>query len=92
MKDISTKHASLWVDFANGKAPWAEYVVGAGEEEVVMVADEREGWVERSRQEDAKMADRDWDRCEKLWDAWADFRGKEFLPMKIDPLNKRKLV
>ncbi|PVH95755.1 alpha/beta-hydrolase [Periconia macrospinosa] len=46
LKDLSTRHAQLWVEFANGEAPWRAYDGGEG---VVMVADERDGWVERRK-------------------------------------------
>ncbi|KAF3052390.1 hypothetical protein E8E11_011442 [Didymella keratinophila] len=48
LKSISTRHARLWIDFANGKKPWKEYKYDDGREAVIMLADEREGWVERT--------------------------------------------
>jgi hypothetical protein len=41
LKDISDKHAALWINFANGNKPWSEF--NSREERVIMVADERDG-------------------------------------------------
>lgn len=92
LKNISTKHAQLWIDFANGKTPWSEYKYDDGKEAVIMVADERDGWVERSVAEDERMNERSWKRCEVLWEAWKGVEGKQFSPLKIEPLAKAKMV
>ncbi|KAF2471239.1 uncharacterized protein BDR25DRAFT_223351, partial [Lindgomyces ingoldianus] len=93
LKQISDQHARLWVTFANGKAPWKEYRVTEGNSrEVVMVADERDGWVERSVAENERLNEWSWKRCEKLWESWGAQNGSWFLPLKIKPLEGRKLV
>jgi outer membrane protein assembly factor BamE (lipoprotein component of BamABCDE complex) len=55
LKDISTRHAQLWVDFANGKTPWREYKYTGNGDEIIMVADEREGWLERTVAENERL-------------------------------------
>ncbi|ORY15434.1 Alpha/Beta hydrolase protein [Clohesyomyces aquaticus] len=91
LKRISDQHARMWTTFANGKQPWTEYNPADGKE-VIMVADERDGWVERSVAEEEKLNERSWTRCELLWDAWAGKKGEWFLPLKIAPLEGKKLV
>ncbi|KAH7110545.1 Alpha/Beta hydrolase protein [Dendryphion nanum] len=92
LKDISTRHAQLWVEFANGKSPWAEYNYTGTGDEVVIVADEREGWVERSVAEDERIMETSWRRCEALWESWKNVEGRPFVPLKIEPLKGKKLV
>ncbi|KAF2710740.1 hypothetical protein K504DRAFT_489761 [Pleomassaria siparia CBS 279.74] len=92
LKSISTKHAQLWIDFANGKAPWKEYRYSNGKEAVLMIADEREGWVERSVGKDEALNERSWDRAETLWEAWKEKNGNWFSPFKIEPLENAKTV
>ncbi|KAF2183828.1 alpha/beta-hydrolase [Zopfia rhizophila CBS 207.26] len=87
LKDISTRHAQLWITFANEKAPWTE---NKGRNEVVIVADEKEGWVQRTREQDQEIGGRNWDRCEGCWEAYA---GNPYVrPLKIRPLVGRKVV
>ncbi|KAF2121248.1 Alpha/Beta hydrolase protein [Lophiotrema nucula] len=76
LKDLSKKHAQLWTDFANGKAPWKEFKYGDGEEAVMMIAEERDGWIERTVAEDAALNERDTlQRAERLWETWAGEQG-----------------
>jgi hypothetical protein len=86
LKDISTRHAQLWLDFANGKAggPWSGYNYGAGDDAVIIVADEREGWVERTVAQDEDLRELGWKRCEQLWNAWLPSVGdRYFMPSKF---------
>jgi hypothetical protein len=92
LKDISTKHAQLWVDFANEKAPWTQYRYSGNGEEVIMVADERDGWVERTVAEDEKVTELSWKRCEALVESWKNFQGMQFSPLEIDPLKGKSMV
>ncbi|KAL6703957.1 hypothetical protein ACN47E_008895 [Coniothyrium glycines] len=92
LKNISTKHAQLWITFANGKTPWSAYKYTGKGDEVIMVADEREGWVERTVAENEKVMEWSWRRCEKLWDSWKKESGKPFLPLRIAPLDGKKLT
>jgi hypothetical protein len=92
LKDVSTKHAQLWIDYANGKEPWKEYKYGDEKEATIMVADEREGWVERTVSEDERLNEVSWARVEALWEGWKVNSGKSFNPMKIEPLMTAKLV
>ncbi|KAF2660803.1 alpha/beta-hydrolase [Lophiostoma macrostomum CBS 122681] len=88
LKDISTQHAQLWLDFANGKAggPWSEYRYGDGADAVIIVADEREGWVERTVAQDEELRELGLKRVEQLWDAWLPSVGqKYFEPNKFGP-------
>lgn len=57
-RDVSVGFAARWLAFANGDAPWSPYACGhtddnANADEALAVADEREGWVVRSRLEDS---------------------------------------
>jgi hypothetical protein len=92
LKDISTKHAQLWIDFANGKTPWAQYKYSGDGEEVIMVADERDGWVERTVAEDEKLTELSWKRCEALVESWKNHRGEVFSPLDIEPLQGKSVV
>lgn len=57
-----------------------------------MVADERDGWVERSVGDNEKILEYSWRRCEDLWESWKNEKGKPLLPMKIAPLEGKKLT
>jgi hypothetical protein len=92
LKDISTRHAQLWVDFANGKAPWTEYKYTGDRDEVVMVADEREEWVERTVAENEKITETSWDRCDALVESWTEQKNSSFRPLDIAPLVGKELV
>jgi hypothetical protein len=90
LKNISTQHARLWVDFANGKAPWARYEYGGGQgDEVVMVADEREGWVEKKVREVEEALEWGWGRCDLLVESWeaGKMKGRGFRPLDIEALR-----
>jgi carboxylesterase type B len=92
LKDISTKHAQLWIDFTNGKEPWSPYTDTGDDQKIIMVADERDGWVERNVKADEEISELSNKRVEELWDSWSDQKGKRFLAMKIEPLMKRKFT
>lgn len=92
LKDLSSQHAQLWVDFTNGKAPWSEYKDIGNGNEIVIVADEHEGWVERTVRQDEEITELSWTRCELLWESWETKRGAAFYPMKIACLDGKKLV
>lgn len=93
LKDVSTKHAQLWIEFANGKSPWEEYKYISKGDEVVMVADEREGWVERSVKEHEELVGWGWERCEVLWESWGVGKGRTgFRPMEIEGLRGRGMT
>jgi hypothetical protein len=92
LRDISTKHAQLWINFANGKTPWRQYKYTGSGDEIIMVADERQGWIERTVAEDEKIMETTWRRCEALVASWEHMRGKPFFPFAIDPLKGKKLV
>jgi hypothetical protein len=79
LKDISTQQARLWNEFANGKAPWGEYKYSEGDrkgEAVLMIADERAGWVERSTAQVESDLEWGYERCEELVKSWKE-GGKE---------------
>jgi hypothetical protein len=78
LRDASDKHAELWIAFANGKAPWSAATDG-----VVMVADEREGWVEKTMREYEEMSRVRWDRLNELWDAWGEKAGERWVPLNL---------
>lgn len=90
LKDISTQHAQNWISFANGSTPWREYKYTGDGDEIVMVADERDGWVERTVGQHEKLVENTWRRCEALYQSWDSMRGKEFSPFDIDPMKVKK--
>jgi hypothetical protein len=92
LKDISTRHAQLWIDFANGKAPWQEYHYTGSGDEMIMVADERDGWVERTVADHEKITETSWKTCEALIASWQDHKGRAFSPVDIEPLGGRSMV
>jgi len=93
LKDLSTRHAQLWVGFANGKAPWREYKYTGRGDEVVMVTDERDGWVERTVGEHERMVEWGWKRCEMLWESWKAREGRaDFKPLEIEPLRAMRMT
>jgi hypothetical protein len=92
LKNISTRHAQLWIDFANGKSPWQQYRYTGNGEEVVMVADERDGWIERSVAEHEKLTETSWETCEVLSASWESQKGKSFSPLDIEPLKAKSMV
>jgi hypothetical protein len=58
-----------------------------------MVADEREGWVERTVDYHEKMVDWGWKRCEALWESWKAQEGRtDFKPMEIEPLKGKPMT
>jgi len=58
-----------------------------------MVADERDGWVERTMEEDETIADRDVGRLDVLNDVHSKvYKGKHFYPIMIGPMKNKKLV
>jgi carboxylesterase type B len=87
LKEISTNHARTWVGFANGNTPWKEYKYTGKGDEVLMVADERDGWVERTVGEHERLVENSWRRCEALVESWDTMRGKEFSPFFIEPMK-----
>ena len=92
LKDISTQHAQLWINFANGIIPWKEYKYTGNGDEVIMVADERAGWIERTVAENEKFMETTWRTCELLVESWKNQRGRSFNPLGIDPLKGKKMT
>jgi len=90
LKDISTQHSRTWNSFANGETPWKEYKYTGKGDEAVMVADERDGWVQRTVEEHEKVVDNSWRRCEALVESWDSMRGKHFSPFQIEPMKANK--
>jgi carboxylesterase type B len=74
LKDISDKHAALWIGFANGEKPWGKYE--GSKESVIIVADEREGWVEKTLPEYEKLSGVRFGRLDTLWEAWSAKEGQ----------------
>ncbi|PSN60221.1 alpha/beta-hydrolase [Corynespora cassiicola Philippines] len=92
LKMISDQHASYWIDFGNGNAPWTEYKHSGDGKEIIAVAELRDGWVERTVAEDERVTELSWKRVEKLYDAWSAAKGSQFRPLSIDPLLKKRFV
>lgn len=91
LKDISDKHAQLWVEFAQGKAPWSAYKYQDGmESAVIMVADDRDTWVERTQKEHERMSVTNFERLAELWEIWSEKKGHKFLPLDIASLKDGK--
>ncbi|KAF2016349.1 alpha/beta-hydrolase [Aaosphaeria arxii CBS 175.79] len=92
LKNISNRHAQLWIEFANGKEPWTQYKYNGNTDEVIMVADERDEWSEKTVKAYEAVAEVRFERLEALTDSWKDERGKRFLPFRIEPLSSKKLT
>lgn len=91
LKDISTRHAQLWCQFANGQQPWTEYR-GSDEDAVIMVADDREGWVEKTVTDYERVMETSWKRCEALIKSWESQRGRAFSPLAISAFTGKNLT
>jgi hypothetical protein len=88
LKDISDKHAALWIAFVNGEKPWSEF--GDRDEGVIMVADEQEGWVEKTLPEYDIMSRVEWSRLERLYEAWDEKKGERWRPLDLIALKEAK--
>jgi hypothetical protein len=86
LKDLSDKHAQLWIEFANGKAPWKAYQNDG--DATVMVADERDGWVERTYLEHDKLSPVKFERLDMLLEAWSEKKGQSWLPLNTAALKR----
>jgi hypothetical protein len=78
----------MFVSFANGAEPWTanrcgDVAAGGG---VIMVADESDGWVEKSERDIERVQGRGVDVLDKLWDLWQEKKGKHFLPLNFQNL------
>ncbi|KAF2622318.1 alpha/beta-hydrolase [Macroventuria anomochaeta] len=89
LKDISTRHAQLWINFTHGKTPWGEYKYTGKGDEVLMVVDEREGWVERSAERVERDLEWGWGRCEELVSAWQEggMKGEWWSCLELECLS-----
>ena len=68
----SVDFARYWITFANGLPPWPAFTLEDGEK--IAVADSREGWVLRTRQEDVERSrdDEGGERRYHQWEVLAD--------------------
>jgi hypothetical protein len=57
-----------------------------------MVADERDGWLERTVAENEKITELSWNRCEALVESWTSHQGMDFSPLEIDALKGKSMV
>lgn len=57
-----------------------------------MVADERDGWIEKPVAEHEKLMETSWKACEALVASWKDQMGKSFSPVDIKPLKGKSMV
>ena len=76
--------------FANGKAPWGRYEYTGQGDEVVMVADEREGWVERRVDRVERDLEWGWGRSEALVESWGEMEGRGWSPLDLECLGSVK--
>jgi hypothetical protein len=88
LKDISDEHARMFISFANGTEPWtanhgSNPAEGSG---AVMVADDSNGWVERSERDIERVQDRSVEVLDKLWDSWQEKKGEHLLPLDLQSL------
>ena len=88
---ISDEHARFWTGFANGEVPWTLYKQGEGED-IIMMVDEREGWVEKTAQQIERDLGWGYGRCEGLIKAWeeAGLRGKSGGVLELECLGRKK--
>lgn len=92
-KTASIQFARYWLQFGNGNAPWPEFKVDdmmngekgnqhhIDDDEIIAVADSREGWVVRSRRKDEDLSQlaeggprryRQWEVLEEIFDSQGD--------------------
>lgn len=86
LKDISDQHAAKWIAFANGEEPWKKFEEKDGS--IIMIADDREGWVEKTLPEYEKMSSVEFSRLDVLWEAWQDKKGEKWSPFDLAALKK----
>ena len=86
LKDISDKHAQMWVSFANRKVPWGEYGDREDQKKIIMVADEKEGWKQWSLEDDEARSGRNFNTLDELWAAWMEKNGEGWLPLRLTEL------
>jgi hypothetical protein len=72
--------------------PWTEYKYSGSGEEVIMVADEREGWIERTIAEHEGITETSWKRCDALIESWKDMKNGSFRPLNIGFLKDKRLT
>jgi len=89
LKNISTQHSQRWISFANGRTPWSEYKYTGKGDELIAVADDREGWLEKKVEDHENMMETSWTRCEVLVESWKSMRGKAFTPFGLLQGQKR---
>ena len=76
----SKEMARRWIAFANGRAPWPKYT---SDEKMMAVCDDRVGWEDRTREEDARISESDvWGKrryqgIELLRKVWKEMEEKE---------------
>lgn len=56
-------------------------------DEVVMLADEREGWVEKSVGEVEEELEWGYKRCEELVESWDGMRGRDWGALELECLR-----
>jgi hypothetical protein len=92
LKDIATRHAQLWIDFTNGKKPWTDYKYTGNGDEVIMVADDRQGWIERTVAEHERIMETSWKRCDALVESWQNKKDGSFRPLDIAFLKDKHMT
>jgi hypothetical protein len=98
LKDMSNVHAAMWIIFANGRAPWKAFKgydhINGGDASLIMVADERDEWVEMPLQKyerTSKMHEEHAEtrRLDLLWRVWHEEKaGQSWLPLGMAALKK----
>jgi hypothetical protein len=98
LKDMSDQHAAMWIRFANGKAPWKAFKeyddIKGGDDSIIMVADEKDGWVEMPLHRYERMSKSHEEytytpRLNLLWQTWHEEKaGKSWLPLDMTALRK----
>ena len=88
LKDLSDEHARMFLSFANGAEPWTasrrNHLTKEGD--VVMVADESNGWIEKSELDIERLQGRSAEVLDTLWDSWQEKKGEYFLPLNLQSL------
>lgn len=57
-----------------------------------MVADERDGWVERTVREQEGIMELTAERCGLLLESWKGMEGRTFAPLGIEALEGKSMV
>jgi hypothetical protein len=57
-----------------------------------MVADDRQGWIERTVAEHEEIMETSWKRCDELVESWQNKKDGSFRPLDISFLKDKQMT